>query len=386
MTEGRDIQLDALRGLAIILVVMGHVLAFSDVQHYQNKPLFNIIYYFHMPLFFFISGFLVNGHFQSPTVFWVKKKFMGLVVPYLLFSFMYFFIFRGFSLSSLTLDNLLRAVFSYVNSNSAWFLPVLFETLVVLAIVINAEKKLKVFTLPTVLIVFLVILPLIPISSVKGIDQIVRYSPFVIIGYYISIYNQKNSLIPKMDLDITKKDLVFALLYPIIYLLRNIPFFYTWNSKIAEYLSGHNILIILNNYSAQLFFLYYFYITAFAGIAMCFVIVKILSKLQVMNFFILCGILSMEIYLTHLVVLFYSSLFQVPLWFGQEYITVLSGTLIVLALALCLSFILLYNKIISRIFFGRWAFNYVSGNKFTSLLCIISLVGYLYLINILLPM
>jgi fucose 4-O-acetylase-like acetyltransferase len=364
MTEGRDIQLDALRGLAIILVVTGHVLAFSDVQHFQNKPLFNIIYSFHMPLFFFISGFLVYGHFKSPTVIWVKKKFIGLVVPYLVFSFMYFFLFRGFSVSSLTLDNLLRAAFSYMNSDSAWFLPVLFETLVVLTIIINAEKKLKVFTLPTVLIIFLVILPLIPISSSKGIDQIVRYSPFVIIGYYTSIYNQKKSVIPEMDLYITKKDLLFALMYPIIYLLRNAPSFYTWSSKIAQYLSGHEILIILNNYSAQLFYLYYFYITAFAGIAMCFVIVKILSKLHVMNFFVLCGILSMEIYLTHLTVLFYSSFLQVPLWFGPEFITLLSGTLIVLALALCLSLILSYNKTISRFFFGRWAYNYISRSKF----------------------
>lgn len=42
--------LDAMKGMGILLVVLGHV---SLIE-----PLNTVIYAFHMPLFFFISGFL----------------------------------------------------------------------------------------------------------------------------------------------------------------------------------------------------------------------------------------------------------------------------------------------------------------------------------------
>lgn len=56
--------IDAIKGFAIILVVMGHVLAwmFDDYNVIYNNPspsyLWRCIYSFHMPLFIFISGFL----------------------------------------------------------------------------------------------------------------------------------------------------------------------------------------------------------------------------------------------------------------------------------------------------------------------------------------
>lgn len=59
--------IDSLKGLAIILVVVGHCIAwnFSDYNTIikESKPsdLFwwHLIYSFHMPLFFWISGFLL---------------------------------------------------------------------------------------------------------------------------------------------------------------------------------------------------------------------------------------------------------------------------------------------------------------------------------------
>ena len=57
-------HLDLLKGFAIFLVVMGHFLAWTfpaDVDR-GYFPLFvkNVIYSFHMPLFFFVSGYLVD--------------------------------------------------------------------------------------------------------------------------------------------------------------------------------------------------------------------------------------------------------------------------------------------------------------------------------------
>ena len=51
----RLIWVDALRGLLILLVVLGHSLQFGD---FHNRLSWNIIYSFHMAAFFVLSGYV----------------------------------------------------------------------------------------------------------------------------------------------------------------------------------------------------------------------------------------------------------------------------------------------------------------------------------------
>lgn len=53
----RDIRYDIIKGVLIILVVLGHSLNVEFLEDSFNCVLFNIIYCFHMPVFIFISGF-----------------------------------------------------------------------------------------------------------------------------------------------------------------------------------------------------------------------------------------------------------------------------------------------------------------------------------------
>lgn len=53
--ETRVVYYDTLRGFAILLVVIGHLIQYNYESSIQNG-LFNLIYSFHMPLFFFLSG------------------------------------------------------------------------------------------------------------------------------------------------------------------------------------------------------------------------------------------------------------------------------------------------------------------------------------------
>lgn len=54
--NSRIYYLDQLKGLAIILVVVGHVMQF--VFGFNQSLLVDFLAIFHMPLFFFISGYL----------------------------------------------------------------------------------------------------------------------------------------------------------------------------------------------------------------------------------------------------------------------------------------------------------------------------------------
>lgn len=63
--------IDFCRGIGIMLVVLGHC----------NPPFNKIIYGFHMPLFFIISGFL-----YKPSKSYVKKYFIRYIIPYFILS------------------------------------------------------------------------------------------------------------------------------------------------------------------------------------------------------------------------------------------------------------------------------------------------------------
>ena len=57
----RDKRIDALRGLLMILVVLGHVIQYVyEPKDFDNNILFRVIYSFHMPLFMCVSGYVTG--------------------------------------------------------------------------------------------------------------------------------------------------------------------------------------------------------------------------------------------------------------------------------------------------------------------------------------
>ena len=81
--------IDGLKGFAIFLVVFAHVIAWSygDLDTFQTNIraswLFWIVYSFHMPLFFVVSGYLAYRSFEHTTP-WkmIKKRTIQLLLPY----------------------------------------------------------------------------------------------------------------------------------------------------------------------------------------------------------------------------------------------------------------------------------------------------------------
>ena len=74
---------DIARGIAIILVVIGH-----GISEYETgfTALEKIIYSFHMPLFFVISGLVFRVKDGVTLGAFAKKRAKGLMLPYLLFA------------------------------------------------------------------------------------------------------------------------------------------------------------------------------------------------------------------------------------------------------------------------------------------------------------
>lgn len=86
MEKKRIAYLDAIKCLAILMVIDLHVLAGNGFKHYENLAS-QMMYAPVMPLFFFVSGFLAYKQRISIKDAWdnIRKKFVFLVIPALVF-------------------------------------------------------------------------------------------------------------------------------------------------------------------------------------------------------------------------------------------------------------------------------------------------------------
>lgn len=69
--EKRIENIDIAKGIGIILMVIGHAC-------YPHIYIFNCIYIFHMPLFFFLSGFLFKESSTHKPISYIYKKIKSL--------------------------------------------------------------------------------------------------------------------------------------------------------------------------------------------------------------------------------------------------------------------------------------------------------------------
>lgn len=80
--------IDNLKGFAILLVVIGHVIQYlTDPYDFEHHIVFRYIYSFHMPLFFMISGMMVKESYTKEQA-WqtIRKRFLQLIAPFTLWT------------------------------------------------------------------------------------------------------------------------------------------------------------------------------------------------------------------------------------------------------------------------------------------------------------
>lgn len=78
----RILYLDNLKGIAILLVVLGHCIQFTSIE-FDDDFIFRLIYSFHMPLFFMISGYVSCKTMVKWNVI-VRRRLYQLILPYIL--------------------------------------------------------------------------------------------------------------------------------------------------------------------------------------------------------------------------------------------------------------------------------------------------------------
>lgn len=133
--------LDILKGIGIILVLIGHI--------YSNNTIYHWLYSFHMPLFFMAAGYTYK---EKPVLQDIKRRFQTIVVPYFSFGLLILLYWtvleRRFRESSMTpfesFIGLLRGQYSYLDFNvHLWFLPCFFLTVVLFNLTVRVGRKIE---------------------------------------------------------------------------------------------------------------------------------------------------------------------------------------------------------------------------------------------------
>lgn len=193
-------EVDLCKGFAIILVVLGHVFTYTQSTQLE-KTVQIMIYSFHMPFFFMLSG--ITFHMQYRFSKFLYRKAKTLLVPAVLFSmynilmyvvYLFFFQWENISVYINTILNKISLVNALCMSckspfSAYWFFPVLFSAEV---IYYNLEKW-KLVHIKKVLflsgIIFSLILYQRGIVLPLGIEEALLILPFLDLGYEIKNKN-----------------------------------------------------------------------------------------------------------------------------------------------------------------------------------------------------
>lgn len=169
------------KGIAILLVVYGHVIdglyesgnrfITYDIQH-------NIIYGFHMPLFFFISGLFLNNLLQRRFIEVLKSRAFSLLYPYFLWGVIQgsiMALLSKFTNGGLSWDRILLLPIDPFGQ--FWYLYDLFF-MIILFYIFNKVFKKRSFILLVMIILFM----LSPFMIEWELSRIFSHFPFLVLG------------------------------------------------------------------------------------------------------------------------------------------------------------------------------------------------------------
>lgn len=163
----RLLYIDALRGLAMLMVVFVHVEIFSFFNFTHTTPLMCIFSAVHMPLFFFISGLCIYNPDKKYGFTKVKNDFLRLIIPAVVVGLLYTYFKKGED-----------CFFFLANSMKAgyWFTISLFEVLLIYYVINNLTKNNnKAFMIVLWTIAGLLYLLKLPFKMVGSLETLGNY-------------------------------------------------------------------------------------------------------------------------------------------------------------------------------------------------------------------
>lgn len=277
--------IDILRIISIFAVVFIHTTtrtleaSLFDLSHYPFSIFLNQIFRFAVPLFFMISGFVLelNFHLHESYLAYLKKRISRILIPYIFWSSIYFFV-----IYTRHSENFFQALLGGDASYQLYFIPALLLFYIIFPIIHKYysffSNKFVFIFLGTVQILLLYInYYLHPLSTFYPVS-------IALLNYFIFFLGVVCS---KHIKEITQ---VFKKWRYIFYAITLILALYVFLEGESLYFKTHNYLYFYSQWRPSVFiytvflsaFLYYIFSKNFLPIAL----IKTLSRLSFFVFFI----------------------------------------------------------------------------------------------------
>ncbi len=292
--ENKNFTISTVRGIAIILVVYGHVIQHTMVPRGEDfflNPIFRVIYTFHMPLFVFISGYLIAVSFSRRSVLEVfKMRCQSLLVPFISWGFLVFM--ANCFLSIVEKKNVAEIIHWPLNLIDqllihplVWFLFTLFVLSCVLLCCIQLETR---FGIIIFAILYGLIL-LIPYNCSFSLFNIKWFYPFYAAGYFSNRY--------KLNLNNPR---ISGIMFAAAVVLFAVLIQY-WTNQ--DYIYINKMSFDSAQYWGEVLRFFYRYLMGFLGILITFIVGKYISKKKAAPLLDFIGRYSLDIYLIQIFIL-----------------------------------------------------------------------------------
>lgn len=185
MKERLD-YIDRAKGILIILMVIGHI--------WQSGFVFDMIYAFHMPAFFVISGMLMHytKSYQKSFGKFLLRKIFSYGIPFLWIELLG--VLTDILRNGVTLNvkgYLFNTVTFHFNDPNLWFLVDLFLIEVLVAGMLKIIKKTSIICCTSAVLFFVRYLLPTQYLYVSTVSSVMKYLPLFIAGFYGHKYWKK---------------------------------------------------------------------------------------------------------------------------------------------------------------------------------------------------
>ena len=140
----RDSSFDIMKGIAILLVVLGHSVpdqaSASGIASYPLYLMRTIIYSFHMPVFFFVAGYFMHIPLKEGFQKFVNDKSIRLIVPYFTIGLLYFpfkLALSKFANQQINPQDIWKILIGINPDGELWFLYCLFFISILIAVLVK---------------------------------------------------------------------------------------------------------------------------------------------------------------------------------------------------------------------------------------------------------
>lgn len=271
-------SLDILRGMAIFMVVCGHLIDNKDI-------LFRYLNNLHLPLFFVISGYLLSRSLSRHSCEYVfKKKIFHLFIPFLSWSTVAL-ILKAIILMQSNEFSIKKIYMIFLDviiyANSAWFLLTLFFGSCLLILYEKLKGKRYLFWIFIFFIYFF--LP----NNILKFGKLKIMFPIFFIGFWLE---KKSGEYWLKNIYLKIGGIIFS-----IFFLTSLYFIYDKKMYIA--FTEFNIPLFSKD---DFWYLYYWFIQFLGLFFSVYILYPFFRKLYLSKFFKIAGVYSMDIYMQHL--------------------------------------------------------------------------------------